>query len=224
MAAISATSRVLPATNVLPSSAIAITISSTSIARCRRTRLKTTWVTTSQPTKKPASDIQSMCGVNSGRTARFSWRRPGSGTNGQSRSINHSTRIDIATNAERLRGVPCGETRLPSAWKTVPRTVPSSDPVAFSDRSRRLDTRIATEACSSSSPSDSNAPSSTPATMPVTRPQRGSNSSATQKPNGTYSSTLLNMSPRPARAQPSERSASTSVGPSATKRNGYSET
>ena len=141
MAAISATSSVLPATNVPPTSTVAITISSTSIARCRRTRLKTTWVTTSQPTKKPASDIQSMCGVSSGRTARFSWRRPGSGSSGHSRSSSHSTRIDIATNAERLRGVPCGEMRLPSAWKTVPSTVPSSEPVAFSDRSRRLETR-----------------------------------------------------------------------------------
>jgi hypothetical protein len=48
--------------------------------------------------------------------------------------------------------------------------------------------------------------------------------STTQKPNGTYSSTLLNMSPRPARAHDSERSASTSDGPCSTKRNGYSET
>ena len=73
----------LPATNVRPTSTVAMTISSTSIARCRRTRLKTTCVTTSQPTRKPASDIQSTCGVSSGRTARFSWPRPGSGSSGR---------------------------------------------------------------------------------------------------------------------------------------------
>ena len=64
---------------------------------------------------KPMSGSHSMCGVSNGRTARFSCRRPGSGHNGQSLSSNHSTRIDMATKAERLRGEPCGETRLPSA-------------------------------------------------------------------------------------------------------------
>ncbi len=129
-----------------------------------------------------------------------------------------------ATAPDRPRAADCGAIREPKMCHVEPSTAPTSAPSVLSDRSVRLVTRGGTEACSSSMPQDSVLPAIVAITMLDTRPKRGSSSSTQQNPSGAYSNTLLNMSPRDARAQVRSRTASNIVGPCASKRNGYSET
>jgi hypothetical protein len=129
-----------------------------------------------------------------------------------------------ATAPERPIGLLRGVMRAPSACHADPAMAPASEPAALSDRSVRLGTRGVIDAWATSTASDSSAPRTTPATSDHSRPKRGSTTSARQNPKGTYSSTLLNMSLRPARAHVSSRSASTTSGPFAPKRNGHSDT
>ena len=155
-------------------------------------------------------------GVKSGRTARFSCRRLGSGTSGHSRSRSQSARI-VSTAAARssTAGAACGAMRAPRACQVDPALRRASAPTRVQRQVRearhaRRDGRLQEfQATATARHRRGRAPTSA-----ATRPKRGSTMSARQKPNGAYSSTLFSMSLREARAQVSAPSASISDGPS----------